>query len=192
VAKISIYGLPSGSTASRSLLSGNIDEYVLNFVAGYAYSFDVFGQGTGSGTLVGPTLRLYDNFGPFYSPFAPSVGQISYVSTPVTGARRLTFTPSTTGTYYLDVGGNGAGDYTISASAPDDYDTAGSTVIATGTTTAGAVQTVDDRDRFAVTLTAGFAYQWDLLGLGSGNGTLSNPTLNLYDGSYSRPVAKIA
>ncbi|MBF0213619.1 MAG: DVUA0089 family protein [Magnetococcales bacterium] len=91
----------------------------------------------------------------------------------------LSYTPTTSGTYYLQARdyGNGTGRYELSATADDD---ATATIATTAAAVldgqvSGAVETAQDRDWFSATLVAGQTYTIDLRGAPSDNGTLSDP-----------------
>ena len=74
----------------------------------------------------------------------------------------------------------------VAVSAPiDDYpaSTAPTGVVAIGSSATGDIGTTGDANWFKVTLTAGTAYQFDLQGGQSGEGTLEYPTLSLLNGS---------
>ena len=66
----------------------------------------------------------------------------------------------------------------------DDYaaSTATTGSVAVGGSTTGNIETTGDADWFAITLTAGATYQFDLQGSATGQGTLQAPTLQLRDG----------
>ena len=102
-------------------------------------------------------------------------------SAPSVGDQRVTFTPSSTAVYLLDISGTGTGGYTLVSSPADEFSSLPSTTttLAIGGTQTGALQTPDDADAFAVTLVAGYAYQFDALGQGTSAGTLASPTLTL-------------
>jgi hypothetical protein len=69
----------------------------------------------------------------------------------------------------------------------DDYaaSTATTGVIAVNGSTSGTIETSNDRDWFAVTLTAGHTYQFKSEGASTGQGTLGYPDLALHDNSGS-------
>jgi hypothetical protein len=103
---------------------------------------------------------------------------------------RLSYTATTTGTYYLasNAEGDETGTYKISATVlsttlVDDYaaSTATTGVVAIGGSTTGNIETTGDADWFKVTLTAGTTYQLDLQGSATGQGTLQHPFLELLD-----------
>ena len=97
---------------------------------------------------------------------------------------RVTFTATEDGIYYVSAGAYGSrqGTYTLKVtdlSARDvlteDTGTAGT--VAVGGTATGAIDYGGDRDWFAVTLEAGRSYRFDLEGLPTDAGTLSDPYL---------------
>ena len=62
------------------------------------------------------------------------------------------------------------------------YTTTAATAAVGGATSKGVINFGDDRDWFAVTLAAGQSYQFDVLGLDSGGGSVADPLLaGLYD-----------
>jgi hypothetical protein len=66
---------------------------------------------------------------------------------------------------------------------PDDYSASTLTTgsVAIGGSTTGNIETTGDADWFAVTLTAGVTYRFDLQGSATGQGTLQHPVLQLLD-----------
>jgi len=104
---------------------------------------------------------------------------------------RLSYTPTTTGTYYIAAGGYGrnTGSYSFSISKTgllDDYsantNTTGSLSI--GSSTTGNIEIAGDLDWFAVSLTADTIYQINLEGSPTSAGTLSDPYLRgIYNSS---------
>ncbi|MCR9254971.1 MAG: trypsin-like serine protease, partial [Alphaproteobacteria bacterium] len=86
-----------GGTATGSLESaGDRDWFAVGLTAGTGYTLEVKGSPSGSGTLSDPYLRLYDSTGTLRD-FADDGG---------TGFDSLlSFTPTTTGTYYIGAGG---------------------------------------------------------------------------------------
>ena len=160
-----------GSTTGVIAPVGDDDLFAVTLVAGFAYQFDLLGQGSGSNTLPGATFSLVNT------------GKNATAGS--SGDARISYTASSSGTYYLDVSAATAGNtgsYTLTAAPVDDYgDTASTTTgkLAIGGSTAGVIAPAGDDDLFAVTLVAGFAYQFDLLGQGSGGNTLPGATLGL-------------
>ena len=115
--------------------------------------------------------------------------------------------PTTSGTYYVAVGGEPIGNpaflngthsgwVTLFATQTDDYgdsvDALAATIgeIAVGGFLTGELEQGTDRDTFAVELEAGKTYRIDVKGLDSGHGTLTDPVLlNLATGD---PIAGIS
>src|ERR1043166_874762 len=99
-----IYSLTSGQTAQGALSSGSDhDWYRVDLVAGQTYSFAVVG--TGSNNVQDPTLRLALPGGStFVTPTANGLPGSNEV---------LTYTATATGSYYIDAGGTGAGQYGV-------------------------------------------------------------------------------
>ncbi len=150
--------------------AGDDDLFAVTLVSGFAYQFDLLGQGSGSNTLPGATFSL--------------VGTGKTATAGSSGDARISYTASSSGTYYFDVsaGATSTGSYTLSAQPADDYgDTASTTTgkLAIGGSTTGVIAPAGDDDLFAVTLVSGFAYQFDLLGQGSGSNTLPGATFSL-------------
>jgi hypothetical protein len=165
--------LADGGTLVGGLQTVNDDDAVaVTLRAGFAYQFDLFGQGSGSGSIVAPVLSISTSNGSFAN---------GSVSLPNPGDRRLTFTPSTSGTYILDVSGGSTGSYTLVSAPHDDYSSSVPTTVTltVGHNIKGGLQTVNDADTFNVTLAAGTTYQFDVLGAGTGGGTITSPSINL-------------
>ena len=103
------YSLGVGQTAQGTIASvGDHDWYRINLVAGQTYSFAMIGTGTHS--LQDTYLNLHNSVG--------TVIAVDDDSGPASSSA-ITFTATTTGTYYLDAGAynNGStGQYGISAS----------------------------------------------------------------------------
>ena len=70
---------------------------------------------------------------------------------------------------------------------PDDYaaSTATTGVVVINGSATGNVETSNDQDWFAVTLTAGETYQFKAEGASTGQGTLQSPRLELHDSGGS-------
>ena len=102
---------------------------------------------------------------------------------------RVFFTPEVGGIHYIAAGaaGDDVGTYRISVTEfADDYLANSSTTgaVAVGGSTAGDIESPGDRDWFAVTLQAGTAYQIDVEGTPTGQGSLRDPYLRgIYDSS---------
>ena len=197
----------SGSVALGGSMSGELelsldrDWFGVQLTAGQDYTFDVSGSDSGGGTLADPFLVLRDDGGTF-------IEQNDDGGTGVDAS--ITFTPTTSGTYWLEVrsfGTDPVGTYTVSAAeagsttppdgggASDDDEIApvveGETDFAANTSSTGTFSdggSVDgslsasgDIDWVSIELTAGQVYAFDLVGEGSGNNTLADPFLVLRD-----------
>ena len=167
---------------------GDRDWYSVQLEADVGYAVEVAGDPHPNPILIG----LYDADG------SPVEDTGDEASGPGWDALK-SFTPPVSGTYYISVGGlrrpgsdhTSIGQYSVSVrslangSSDDDYSEDASTtgtVAADGTAASGAVQYSGDRDWFAVTLAAGQSYQFDVLGLDSGGGSVADPLLaGLYD-----------
>lgn len=160
----------TGNTAYVSQIDtpGDHDWYRLTLTAGTTYSFDVLGSGSGSTslTLADPYLFLRDSTGQLL--LTNDDGGVGHSS-------RLFYTPTISGTYYLD-----ACAYSVSATG--SYAVVMNTSPIVGAislgTISGAMNTTGDMDVYAVTLTAGHHYRWALNGV-----SLSDPYLELLDAS---------
>ena len=168
-----------GSVTGEIEINGDRDWFAITLQEDRIYQFDLMGSDTADGTLVDPYLRgIYDAAGARISGTTNNDGGSFYNS-------QVTFTATADAIYYVSAGANTAlqGAYTLSVAdvtdgIEDDFkggtDTAG-TVAVDGSAT-GELESVGDRDWFAVTLQAGKIYQIDLAG-SSGSGALSDPYL---------------
>lgn len=106
-----IYSLTAGWTAQGTLSSGSDhDWYAVNLVQGQTYTFAVTGtSANGANNVQDPTLRLALPGGStFVNPTANGLPGSNEV---------LSYTATATGTYYIDAGGTGAGQYGVSFTA---------------------------------------------------------------------------
>ncbi len=181
---------PFGAIAVGTTSVGNLetvgdrDWFQLALSAGTNYRFELAGSDSRFGTLGDPYLRLYNSVGTLLAEDDDSgPGYESLIA----------YAALTSGTYYLEAGSfsdRTTGTYALAASATivasDDYadsltDTSrpfGS--LALGASRTGDIETSGDSDWFRTTLTAGVQYSFDLIGAGSGAGTLADPVLSLY------------
>ncbi|MDR3441040.1 DUF4214 domain-containing protein [Telmatospirillum sp.] len=162
---VSVGGTSSGTIGAV----GQSEWFKVQLTAGTEYVFDV-----GNGSLSTPEVTLYDASGD-----ALVVGTSGGAS----GGARTSFTPTTSGTYYVAASGylSTTGTFTVGVSTAS-YDFAGNVnttgTVAVGGQTSGNLTTVGQSDWFKVQLTAGTEYVFS-----AGNGTLANPTVTLYDSS---------
>ena len=173
------------------------DWFAVELEAGKAYQIDLSGARSGGGTLNLPHLRgAYDAYGSqipgVYDPLAFWVFQNQHLrlregisSVDIQTFRgedsQAYFTPDEDGTYYLELGNfdfSSTGTYTVGVTEIEDdflrtVDTTGTVEV--GSTATGEIQYPNDRDWFAVELTAGVTYKVELLGEGDNGGTLQDP-----------------
>ena len=174
----------NGSATGIINYAGDHDWFAVSLTAGVQYLIDEQGSPTGSGTLSDTYMQLYDGSGTLIATDDDSgVGFNS----------RLSYTPGTTGTYYVSAEAFGAntGTYTVSVHTDDfaaDTGALTGTVAVNGTAT-GSINYAGDRDWFSVTLTAGVRYMFDEQGSPTGAGTLSDSLMRLYDGSGTTQLA---
>jgi Bacterial pre-peptidase C-terminal domain len=108
----------TGSVAVGSFATGNIettadaDWFAVSLIAGKTYQFDLGGSDAGQGTLEFPQLELRDGSGNLLlsDTTGGGVGESGWSS-------RITYTATSTGTFYLasDPAGNAIGTYRITA-----------------------------------------------------------------------------
>ncbi|MBF0158507.1 MAG: pre-peptidase C-terminal domain-containing protein [Magnetococcales bacterium] len=165
---------------------GDADYFAITLAAGVAYTFDLEGSATAKGSLSDPYLQLMDSTG------ATTVSTGADVVSGSNNNDRISYTPTVDGTYYLAAWGYTAaskafhaGSYRLSAAVKDDYaaDMASTGRLAVGGSITGNVELAKDEDWFAVTLTAGVTYNFDLEGAATAQGTLADPFLRLLDAS---------
>lgn len=171
---------PNGSAINARIDYVNDgDLFKVALVAGVTYRFD----------MVSPSTSAVD---PYIALYGPLPGVTLIASDDDSGPQpldaRLYYTPTASGLYYVagfDYS-ESTGSYSISAAVPtDDY--LGSTTTAgrltpNGTAVTGQVNVPSDTDMFAVTLTAGTQYTFDLKSTGP-SGALKDPYLVLFDGA---------
>ena len=160
-----------GSAAGEIETPGDRDWFAVELAAGTRYWIDLKGSITGDGSLWDPYLHgIYDSNGNLLSGTMgddDGTGQNT----------RVVFDAATDGTYYVAAGANGTntGTYRLSVAAiEDDFAAAPSTtgVLTVGGSATGVIEGPDDRDWFAVDLTAGTRYRIDLEGRPTGAGTM--------------------
>ena len=163
-----------GSSTTGSIeFSGDQDWFRVSLVAGQKYEFRLNAASVDG--LSDPQLSLYDNFS--------SLLALNYDGDDGLNSR-IVFTPSFSGTYYLEANDTltSTGNYIISAEfVSDDYpdSTATTGVVAIGGSTTGSIEISGDQDWFKVSLVAGQTYEFRL-NSASVSG-LSDPELFLYN-----------
>ncbi|RIX44184.1 MAG: hypothetical protein D3M94_15915 [Rhodocyclales bacterium GT-UBC] len=167
---------PGATVTGRVEVAGDNDWFRINLEAGRHYVFNL--NPGASSALSDPYLSLYNASGSLLAANDDAIGLASQIA----------FDCTTTGSYYLGARGYGSlvGSYTLSASSGvvlDDYGqtagTAGS--IAVGAALAGSIETANDEDWFAINLTAGQRYTFNLDSAASGG--LGDPLLGLVTAS---------
>ncbi len=179
----------TGTVAVGTPVTGEIqrnfdrDWFAVTLTAGTTYRIDLKGSATGDGTLYNPHLGgVHDAAGNLIPGTADDDGGQGHNS-------RLEFTPSTTETYYIEATGRyfeDRGTYTLSVvEAPVDLaaDTTTTGTVAVGGSVTGEAYPANDRDWYAVTLTAGTTYRIDLEDRVTGDGT----PYDLCDGTVYDP-----
>ncbi|MEO5340424.1 MAG: FecR domain-containing protein [Magnetococcus sp. MYC-9] len=174
-----------GQSVAGSIDSpGDSDWFAISLTADIPYTLQLQGVSGTHGTLYDPYLVLRNGSG----------GIIADDNDSGTGwDAKILYTPAVSGTYYLDARGfaAGTGSYTLNAAVTVDV---GNSVATAGSLPIGGVTTSEiapsrDSDWFAVNLTAGVAYTFDLQGASSAQGTLYDPLLVLRDGMGSSLVS---
>ncbi len=165
--------------------AGDRDWFRITLNAGMTFTINLEGVDSSAGTLSDPYLRLYDGAGSLLTEDDDTGSGLN---------SRLSFSPTTSGTFYLAAGAFGdasAGTYALSVTAAltDDFadsftDTASPFgLVSVGATRSGDLELVGDRDWISVVLRGGIRYTIDLEGSGSAAGSLSDPYLRLYNGA---------
>lgn len=165
-----------GSATGTFETSQDADWFRVSLTAGVSYQIDVRGSASSGGTMVDPSLSLYSFTGAFVTSDTDSG----------TGAdARLTFTPTTSGTYYVSAEAlfAGTGTYTVSVALAQSPDLAATTAttgsIAAGATLSSSIEQAGDVDWIRVTLTGGTLYRFDGRGTATFGGTLADPIMSV-------------
>lgn len=159
------------------------DAHTVFLVAGATYTFDLEGSITGKGSLHDPYLWIYDSNGRLVAlDDDGGAGLNSHIN----------FTPNFSGTYVLSAGGYASrtGTYTLSTNFSSDIP-AGTATPAQLFTPGSAVSSIGftgDQDWYAVMLSVGNSYTFDLEGASTSMGTLDDPVLRLLDASGAEIV----
>ena len=198
-----------GTAAGEIQRANDRDWFAVELEAGKTYQIDLSGVRSGGGTLPLPHLRgVYDADGGqipgIYDPFAFSfanphnrLGEGISVDVQVFPGEdsKAFFAPDEDGTYYLAVGNfdfSSTGTYTVGVTEIEDdflrtVDTTGRVEV--GSAVTGEIQYANDRDWFAVELTAGVTYKVGLLGEDENGGTLPNPWIRGIHDANGRNVS---
>ncbi len=151
----------------KILRLGDVDWFRFEALAGVTYHFS-----TTLGTLSDSVLRLIDVNG-------TSVLAVNDDG-PAAPASQIDWTAPADGFYFLEVSGAGQeqGTYTVSLLAEDDHgNTSGvATLVTDPSVTAGAIESIGDRDWFSFQATAGVMYHFQAVGT-----SLASTSLSLVD-----------
>ena len=182
--EVDVGGSVTGNISSRT----DFDWFRVDLEAGTRYQIDLEGEDTGRGTLPDPSLHLRDTDGS---------REEENESSGVGDNAREIYTPTVTGTYYVQAGevDGETGTYTVSvivlgangnSEADTDFPSTSATTgrVEVGASATGNIESGTDRDWFRLDLEAGKTYQIDLEGDTGGGGTLGDPYLrNIRDSS---------
>ena len=175
-----------GSSTGELESAGDEDWFSVSLAAGKTYQIDLKGSSSGRGTLPDPYLRgVHDENGNLIAHTGNDDGGHLFDS-------RVRFTPTSAGAYFVNAGSfwdSTTGTYELSVAdvtgqpppvgPADDYaagtDTSGTVKL--GEAAFGSLEDFGDQDWFAVELVAGKTYQFDAMGLSTGDGTLADPYL---------------
>ena len=166
-------------------LAGDQDWFAITLTAGREYQFDLEGN-----SLSDTFLTLRDSAGTTIT--TDDDGGAGFDS-------RITYTPTTSGTFYIVASafGSNTGTYTLTAQdlgasvqtipgitiSEGTTDALGTTAttdeVISGDTFSGSLSSGSDKDFVKITLTAGTQYTFDLQGAGAGAGTLADGYLVL-------------
>ena len=179
----------AGASATGTFAGHDRDFFGVDLEAGKTYQIDLEGADTGRGTAEDPRVALHDADN-------TQLGQDD--NSGVGKNSRMIHTPTAAGTYYVHARGRD-GTYTLSVREvppPDDSanvsegdgedlpaDTTTSGRVQVGGSVTGEIDSETDKDWFKVVLEAGKTYQFDMEGVDTGRGTLTDPLLFLYDES---------
>ena len=150
------------------------DWYAIELTAGNVYDMSA------SSTTGYPWLEIMDSNGYYVWE------GVNYTWDATTGADGISFTPSTTNTYYIQVTDYNVGDYqlTVNPGAAPAQDAVGSSTVDHGTitvddiATSGSIETSYDNDWYAIDLAAGNVYDMSVLST-----TGNYPWLDVMDSS---------
>jgi hypothetical protein len=180
-----------GSTTGSIDYAGDKDIFAVTLTGGTSYRFDLEGSHTSGFTLADPYLRLLDGSGNVLAT-NDDIGNGNWSS------EIANFTASSTGTYYLEASFSpfnnvsaktGTYRVDVTSTPQDDYRNTIADMslplgtVSVGGSTTGSIDYTGDKDIFAVALTVGTSYRFDLEGSHTSGFTLADPYLRLLDGS---------
>lgn len=151
------------------------DWYAVTLTAGRTYQFTMSGTGTNNTPVM---HGIFNSSGTYVGGYAGTV------LGPLSASASTIFTPTASGTYYIDAFSIYEGTYTLSAAqVADDVpsNTTTTASVAVGGSVTGDIGGATDIDQYAVTLAAGNTYLIKMQGAQSGKGTLED---TMIDGIY--------
>ncbi len=166
---------PGGAVTGQIETTNDSDWFAITLLTGQGYTFSLDANGTAG--LSDPYLRLYNSAGVLQTSDDDSGAGLDSL---------LSVTVNSGGTFYLaaSAAGSETGSYVLrsslgTSSTVDDYTASSSTSgrVSPGGSTTGKIETAGDSDWFAISLTAGQRYTFNLDS--STSGGLSDPTLTL-------------
>jgi hypothetical protein len=171
--RIGIAGVPNGAGSTAGLINSDTDQdwQRITLRAGELYQFRADSASDATSGILDPTLALRNSAG----------AQLAFDDDGGDGLDSLLqFRATTTGTYYLDVGGFGSSTGAYVAQACEvPATTATYSSLTPGGSTTGDLHAAGDHDWTAISLAAGTAYTFDLRGSATSGGTLVDSELFL-------------
>lgn len=156
---------------------GDADWWRVSLLSGFCYQIWLEAASSGNGTLLDPYLAIYNSAGIFQ--------HANNDSSSFTRDAYLTTIPTGSGTFYIsaeEFGGNGVGGYRVTAWLDQLANNSSAANIATNSLVTDRIGWRGDySDWYAVTLTAGVNYQFDVTGsvLYGASSALADPLLFL-------------
>lgn len=173
-----------GQLRSKIDKAGDVDWIKAGLSAGQSYAIELNADTSDASALANPVFKgVYDGAGKLIAGTGNDDYGIGLNS-------RTTFTPTTSGNYYLAASGYGAttGAYVLrllsTSTTPDDAgnSAASAAALTLSTPKGGNIEVARDVDWYKISLNAGQDYTIKMRGQASGGGTLADPDLiGVYD-----------
>lgn len=177
--------LVGGDRSGIVYISGDVDWFKVNLVAGKTYSIDLHGSGSGGGTLVDPLIKgIYNSSGTFIS----GTGNDDFGSG---SDSHVSFLASTSGVYYIAAAGygSGTGSYRVELNEEVLDTSATTSTIAMGGVFRSKINFAGDTDWVRANLTAGQTYVVELNSDSTSSDPLGDP---YFRGIYTSAGALVA
>ena len=171
------------SVSGRVDFNGDTDWYRTQLYSGFSYQIFLEGSSSGNGTLVDPLVVVRNESGSLLA-WANDTSLINWDA-------YLNFSPSTSGNYFLSAeesGNNATGTYTLSVWQDQLASVSTAATVSVNSVASDRIGWRDDySDWYAISLTAGVNYQFDLKGsaLQGAMYALADPYLFLRNASGS-------